>query len=110
MQKLNPKLKLLKDLMYQIADNINPETCQNQEDKIDAAIESLTILNKGIPRISKAEACERILHCSTRTFDNYLKLGIIPPGHKIPHFKELSWREKDFDKAKEYRRIHSDND
>lgn len=110
MQKLNPKLKLLKDLMYQIADNIDPNTCINQEDKVDAAIESLTILNKGIPRISKTEACERILHCSTRTFDNYLKLGIIPPGHKTPHFKELSWREKDFDKAKEYRRIHSDND
>lgn len=110
MQKLNPKLKLLKDLMYEIADNIDPNTCQNQEDKVDAAIESLTILNKGIPRISKTEACERILHCSTRTFDNYLKLGIIPPGHKRPHFKELSWREKDFDKAKEYRRIHSDND
>lgn len=110
MQKLNPKLKLLKDLMYELADNIDPNTCINQEDKVDTAIESLTILNRGIPRISKTEACEKILHCSTRTFDNYLKLGIIPPGHKRPHFKELSWREKDFDKAKEYRRIHSDND
>lgn len=108
MQKLNPKLQLLKDLMYEIADNIDPNTCHNQEDKVDAAIESLTILNRGIPRISKVEACEKILHCSTRTFDNYLKLGIIPPGHKRPHFKELSWREKDFDKAKEYRRIHND--
>lgn len=110
MQKLNPKLKLLKDLMYELADNIDPNTCINQEDKIDAAIESLSILNRGIPRISKIEACEKILHCSTRTFDNYLKLGIIPPGHKRPHFKELSWREKDFDKAKEYRRIHNDLD
>lgn len=108
MQKLNPKLKLLKDLMYEIADNIDPENCNNNEGKVDAAIESLTILNRGIKRISKTEACEKILHCSTRTFENYLKLGIIPPGHKTPHFKELSWSEKDFDKAKEYRRINKD--
>ena len=109
MQTLNPKLKLLKELMYQIADGINPESCQNNEDKIDAAIESLSILNRGIPRISKSEACERILHCSTRTFENYLKLGLIPPGRKVAHFKELSWTEKDFDKAKEYRRFHHED-
>ena len=106
MQELNPKLKLLKDLMYQIADNIDPNNCQNQEDKIDAAIESLSILNRGIPRISKVEACEKILHCSARTFENYLQLGIIPKGKKVAHFKELSWTEKDFDRAKEYRRLH----
>ena len=106
MQELNPKLKLLKDLMYQIADNIDPNNCQNQEDKIDAAIESLSILNRGIPRISKAEACEKILHCSARTFENYVQLGIIPKGKKVAHFKELSWAEKDFDRAKEYRRLH----
>lgn len=109
MQTLNPKLKLLKELMYQIADNINPETCQNQEDKIDAAIESLSILNRGIPRITKGEACVKILHCSTRTFDNYLKLGLIPPGHKVTYHKELTWTEKDFDKAKEYRRFHHED-
>lgn len=109
MQTLNPKLKLLKDLLYEIADKIDPEYCENQEDKVDAAIESLSILNRGIPRISKVEACERILHCSTRTFDNYLALGIIPKGRKVAHFKELSWCEKDFDKAKEYRRLNNDD-
>ena len=110
MQTLNIKLRILKDLMYQIADNINPENCNNDEEKIDAAIESLSILHRGIPRISKTYACEKILHCSTRTFDNYLKLGLIPPGHKTPHFKELSWSEKDFDKAKEYRRVNYEED
>lgn len=106
MQTLNPKLKLLKELMYEIADKIDPDYCENQEEKVDAALESLSILNRGIPRISKAEACEKILHCSTRTFENYLQLGIIPPGRKVAHFKELSWSERDFDKAKEYRRTH----
>ncbi len=106
MQKVNIKLKLLKDLLYQTADNINPENCNNDDESIDAAIEAVTKLNRGIPRISKAEACEKILHCSTRTFENYIQLGIIPPGRKVAHFKELSWSERDFDKAKEYRRTH----
>lgn len=106
MQKVNTKFKLLKDLLYQIADNINPETCNQDDESIDAAIEAVTKLNRGIPRISKAEACEKILHCSTRTFENYIQLGIIPPGRKVAHFKELSWSERDFDKAKEYRRTH----
>ena len=106
MEKLNPKLQLLKTLLYQVADNINPETCKNDEDSMDAALEAISKLNRGIHRISKAEACETILHCSPRTFDNYLQLGIIPPGRKVAHFKELSWCERDFDKAKEYRRTH----
>lgn len=106
MQKVNTKLKLLKDLLYQIADNINPETCNQDDESIDAAIEAVIKLNRGIPRISKTEACENILHCSSRTFENYLQLGIIPPGRKVAHFKELSWSERDFDKAKEYRRTH----
>ena len=106
MQKVNLKLQLLKTLLYQIADNINPETCNQDEDSLDAAIDAVSKLNRGIPRISKTEACETILHCSPRTFDNYLQLGIIPPGRKVAHFKELSWCERDFDKAKEYRRTH----
>lgn len=110
MQTLNTKLRLLKGLLNQIADNITPENCNHTEEEIDEAIESLVKLHNGIPRISKTEACEKILHCSTRTFDNYLKLGIIPPGHKTPHFKELSWAKKDFDNAIKYRRLNSDND
>lgn len=39
------------------------------------------------------------LHCSPSSFDNYIKLGLIPRGHKEYDFKELSWSEKDFDKA-----------
>ena len=106
MQKVNIKLQLIKTLLYQIADNITPETCNQDEDSLDAAIDAISKLNRGIHRISKAEACERILHCSPRTFENYVQLGIIPPGRKVAHFKELSWSERDFDKAKEYRRTH----
>ena len=106
MPKLNTKLKLLKQILYQLADSIDADNCHSDEDSIDEAIDAINKLNKGIPRISKTEACEKILYCSSRTFENYLQLGIIPPGRKTPHFKELSWAERDFDKAKEYRRTH----
>ena len=43
--------------------------------------------------------CNSIANCSPSTFDTYVKLGIIPPGHKEVGFKELSWSEKDFDEA-----------
>lgn len=71
----------------------------NTEEELNEIIDDLTKLNRGIKRISKTYACEKILHCSPSTFDTYVKLGIIPPGHKEVGFKELSWSEKDFDEA-----------
>lgn len=61
--------------------------------------------NKGVKRISKAYACEHILHCSPATFDNYVRAGIIPKGKKEIGFNELSWSLKDFDGVK-LQRIH----
>lgn len=65
----------------------------------------LSVLNKGVKRISKTYACEHILHCSPATFDNYVRAGIIPKGKKEIGFNELSWSLKDFDGAK-LQRIH----
>ena len=31
-------------------------------------------------------------------FDNYIRKGLIPKGHKRPGFKELSWNKYDLDK------------
>lgn len=60
---------------------------------------------EGVKRISKAYACEHILHCSPATFDNYVRAGIIPKGKKEIGFNELSWSLKDFDGVK-LQRIH----
>ena len=38
------------------------------------------------------------LGISRATFDNYVKLGMIPKGEKKYGFKELSWRKYDLDK------------
>lgn len=100
---INIKLRVLRGLLEECINNIDAGNSNHNEEELDSIIKDLTKLNRGIKRISKREACERILHCSPSTFDNYLKLGLIPPGHKEYGFKELSWSEKDFDEATLYR-------
>lgn len=100
---INIKLRVLRGLLEECINNIDAGNSNHNEEKLDSIIKDLTKLNRGIKRISKREACERILHCSQSTFDNYLKIGLIPPGHKEYGFKELSWSEKDFDEATLYR-------
>lgn len=96
---INYRLRIIKHLLEECINNIDAGNSNHSEEELDSIIKDLTKLNRGIKRISKREACARILHCSPSTFDNYLKLGLIPPGHKEVGFKELSWSEKDFDKV-----------
>lgn len=100
---INIKLRVLRGLLEECINNIDAGNSNHNEEELDEIIKDLTKLNRGIKRISKRQACERILHCSQSTFDNYLKIGLIPPGHKEYGFKELSWSEKDFDEATLYR-------
>lgn len=100
---MNTKLNIIRKLLLEAIDNIDAGNSNNNEDELEDIIKSLTKLNRGIKQISKREACERILHCSQSTFDNYLKIGLIPPGHKEYGFKELRWSEKDFDSSVLYR-------
>lgn len=72
---------------------------------MEELVKTLSVLNKGVKHISKAYACEHILHCSPATFDNYVRAGIIPKGKKEISFNELSWSLKDFDGVK-LQRIH----
>ena len=99
----NIRLKLIRNLLEEAIKNIDAGNSNHTEEELNDIIKDLTKLNRGIKRISKREACERILHCSPSTFDNYLKLGLIPPGHKEVGFKELSWSDKDLDDATMYR-------
>lgn len=97
------RLKLIRELLVEAINKIDSGNSNHSPDELDVIVKDLTKLNRGIKRISKREACDKILHCSSSTFDNYLKLGLIPPGHKEVGFKELSWSEKDFDDATLYK-------
>ena len=94
---MDVRLRLLREQLVEAINNIDNGNSNHTGDELEVIIGDLTKLNRGIKRISKRYACEKILHCSSSTFDNYLKLGLIPPGHKEVGFKELSWSEKDFD-------------
>lgn len=98
-EMMNVKIRLLRGLLEEAIKNIDAGNSNHTEEELNAIIDDLTKLNRGIKRISKTYACEKILHCSSSTFDTYVKLGIIPPGHKEVGFKELSWSSKDFDEA-----------
>lgn len=86
---INIKLRVLRGLLEECINNIDAGNSNHNEEELDEIIKDLTKLNRGIKRISKREACERILHCSPSTFDNYLKIGLIPPGHKEYEFKKI---------------------
>lgn len=100
---MNIKLKLLRSILAESIDQIDAGNSNKTEEELDEIISSMTKINRGIKRISKRYACEKILHCSPSTFANYLELGLIPPGHKDVGFNELAWSEKDFDEATLYR-------
>lgn len=99
----NTRIMLLRELLVESINNIDKGNSNKNEQEIDTIIKDLIKINRGIKRISKRYACDYILHCSSATFDNYIKLGIIPKGKHELGFKEQSWSEKDFDKAIKYR-------
>lgn len=94
---METRIKLIRQLLVEAIEKIDSGNSNHTTEELDAIVNDLTKLNRGVKRISKRYACDKILHCSSSTFDNYLKLGLIPPGHKEVGFKELSWSEKDFD-------------
>lgn len=104
---MNTKLKILRDIMAHIIEDIDAGNSSENEAEIDAAIDMLSTLNHGIKRYSKRWLCDNILHCSESTFNNYLALGIIPKGQSAVGFKELSWSIKDMDDAIAYRKANS---
>lgn len=108
---MNIKLKIVRDLLQESINNIDAGTSNHSEEELNEIIKDLTKLNRGIKRISKAYACEHILHCSASTFEKYIRIGLIPKGHKEVGFNELSWSEDDFNESviyriKDYRKKH----
>lgn len=101
MEKTNCLLDAVKNQLQNAISNIDAGNSNLNEEEM----EELVKINKGVKRISKAYACEHILHCSPATFDNYVRAGIIPKEKKEIGFNELSWSLKDFDGVK-LQRIH----
>ena len=89
-------LKIIRNQLAEIVNKIdagNSNLSYEDQIKVFKAIQQLT--NEDT-RMSKTMACDYIGK-SRATFDNYVKLGLIPKGIKEDGFKELSWRKSDLD-------------
>lgn len=78
MEKTNCLLDAVKNQLQNAISNIDAGNSNLNEEEMEELVKTLSVLNKGVKRISKAYACEHILHCSPATFDNYVRAGIIP--------------------------------
>lgn len=101
---MNAKVKVLRNVLQSVIDDIDNGKYDRTDKEITAAIEVLSILNTGVKRYSKRYLCDNVLHCSESCFNNYLALGIIPAGEKIGiGFTEKWWSLLDMREALEYR-------
>lgn len=85
-------INLIKSELKQILENLNSGTSYISElDQLKLIKVLQSISNQELSKLESAN----YLGISRATFDNYIKKGILPKGHKRQGFKELSWYKKD---------------
>lgn len=92
-------LKIIKDLLLKVVDNIDSGNSNISEDEGVEIIGMIKELTDKTQRLSKYKACE-YLNVSRATFDNYVREGKLPKGKKVAGFNELSWTKKELDEYK----------
>lgn len=85
-------------MVNKIASDINAGNTNMSEEDLDNIINNINNITNINKLYNKKYICDKILHCSSSSFDNYVKLGIIPKGIKEYGSKELKWEAKLFTK------------
>ena len=88
-------LQLIKTALKQFINDIDSGNTNINEEQQQELLSLLLQFNS--KELSKVEAAKYI-SVSRASFDNYIRKGLIPKGHKRPGFKELSWNKSDLDK------------
>lgn len=91
-------LSIIAEQLRKIADNIDSGNSYLSEEESQQVLEQITKFSQREIRMSKYQSA-RYLNVSERTFDNYIKQGLIPKGKKTEGFKELSWTKKELDEV-----------
>lgn len=99
---MNPQIAALRAVLKDSLDRIDAGNTNISEEHANTLIGIIQTINKPEKRISKAFACEQILHINSNRFDYLVRKGIIPQGRHELGFHELSWSIADFDRAKAY--------
>jgi predicted DNA-binding transcriptional regulator AlpA len=92
-------LKVIKELLLKVIDNIDSGNSNASEDEQIEIIGIIKEFTDKTQRLSKYKACE-YLNVSRATFDNYVREGKLPKGKKVAGFNELSWTKKELDEYK----------
>lgn len=82
--------KALVAILENTLENVNAGNTNITEEEASVIIDHLTMLNKGVATVSKAYACEHVLHITSNKFDYLVRKGIIPHGRKRLGFNELN--------------------
>lgn len=88
-------IQILRDALQQFLDDIDAGNSKISEESEIKLIKLIQEINQ--KELSKIESANYIGVCRA-TFDNYIKRGLIPQGHKRQGFTELSWNKSDLDK------------
>lgn len=90
-------LSLIKKGLQQIITDIDSGNSFISEEEQQELLELLyKISQKELSRVQSA----KYINKSTSTFDNYIKKGLLPKGHKVPGFNELRWSKQDLENFK----------
>ena len=85
--------KALVAILENTLENVNAGNTNITEEEASVIIDHLTMLNKGVATVSKAYACEHVLHITSNKFDYLVRKGIIPHGRKRLGFNELTGKD-----------------
>lgn len=88
-------IQLIKTILNQFIEDIDSGNSNISEEEQEELLSLIQKINT--KQLSKIESADYI-GVSRATFDNYIRDGRIPKGHKRPGFKELSWNKSDLDK------------
>lgn len=80
--------KALVAILENTLENVNAGNTNITEEEASVIIDHLTMLNKGVATVSKAYACEHVLHITSNKFDYLVRKGIIPHGRKRLGFND----------------------
>ena len=95
--------QIVKKLLLQIVDDIDAGNTNADEAELAYIVDLLKECVRKDNPISKYQAYT-YLGLSRAQFDNLVREGKIPPGKKVPGFKELMWTQKDIIAVKKARK------
>lgn len=88
MEQYTDMMRLIKELLLKIIDDIDTGNSNLSPEECEEVIEYLSGITNKNEKLSKYQACN-YLKISRATFDNYVRAKKIPKGRKQIGFKEL---------------------